>query len=247
MLVWNMKLSFGERQPYRIWFDYLKTCLNDELLSNKVDRKFYKDWHLNLISSKYTPKRRRKVNGKLKIVKIDYPFDKWIEKHEHLFTDTSTTMRISSGTKSTKSILLEIPLNYSITKVQREVGKVLENKLNKRLSKFTITSNRPLVLPPFDYFLYAYKTKRDNQKLTLEEIWGKVNEHIKKRQNKFVGKISIKKLVEQGKLRSRFLMGTPYNKKARNKSVIINRNIKKAKTILDNVCKGVFPGNYSLQ
>ena len=31
MFVWNMKLSFGERQPFRIWFDYLKTCLNNEL------------------------------------------------------------------------------------------------------------------------------------------------------------------------------------------------------------------------
>ena len=222
-----MKLTFGERQPFRIWFDYLKTCLNDESLSKKVNRKFYKDWHLTSVQTQ--------------------KFDTWYKSHEHLFVDTTTQMKISSGTKSSNSILLEVPLNYSITKVQREVGKVLENKLNKRLSKFTITSNRPLILPPFDYFLYAYKTKRDNQKLTLEEIWGKVNEHIKKRQNKVVGKISIKKLVEQGKLRSRFLMGTPYNKKARNKSVIINRNIKKAKTILDNVCKGVFPGNYSLQ
>ena len=38
----------------------------------------------------------------------------------------------------------------------------------------------------------------------------------------------------------------PYDKNARNKAVIINRNIKKAKNILTNVCKGVFPGNYSL-
>ena len=65
MLVWNMKLSFKERQPYRIWFDYLQTCLNDELLSKKVDRGFYKDWNLKLISSKYTLKKRKKVSGKL--------------------------------------------------------------------------------------------------------------------------------------------------------------------------------------
>ena len=229
MFVWNMKLSFGEKQPYRIWFDYLKTCLNDESLSQKVDRKFYKDWNLTSVKTQ--------------------KFDTWLKTHEHLFTDTSTTMKISNGTKSSNSILLEVPLNYSITKVQREVGKVLGNKLNKRLSKFAITSNRHLILPPLDYFLYAYKTKRDNPKnLTLEDIWGKVNEHIKKRQNKFVGKISIKKLVEQGKLRGRFLMGqSPYDKNARNKAVIINRNIKKAKRILDNVCKGVFPGNYSLE
>jgi len=229
MLVWNMKLSFGEKQPYRIWFDYLKTCLNDESLSQKVDRKFYKDWNLTSVKTQ--------------------KFDTWLKTHEHLFTDTSTTMKISNGTKSSNSILLEVPLNYSITKVQREVGKVLGNKLNKRLSKFAITSNRHLILPPLDYFLYAYETKRDNPKnLTLEDIWGKVNEHIKKRQNKVVGKISIKKLVEQGKLRGRFLMGqSPYDKNARNKAVIINRNIKKAKRILDNVCKGVFTGNYSLE
>ena len=44
-----MKLSFGERQPYRIWFDYLKTCLefpNDF----KVDKSKYTHWKLNLVS-----------------------------------------------------------------------------------------------------------------------------------------------------------------------------------------------------
>ena len=98
-----------------------------------------------------------------------------------------------------------------------------------------------MILPPFDYFLYAYKTKRDNSDLTLEEVWKKVDEHIKRRQSK------VKKQVAKGKLRGRFLMGqVPYDKNARNKAVIINRNIKKAKNILTNVCKGVFPGNYSL-
>ena len=158
MFVWNMKLSFGERQPFRIWFDYLKTCLNNEL-DRKIDRKFYKDWHLTSVKTQ--------------------KFDTWYKSHEHLFVDTTTQMKISTGTKSSNSILLEVPLNYSITKVQREVGKVLENKLNKRLSKFTITSNRPLVLPPLDYFLYAWKLKHSEMKLKLEEIWEKVSERIK--------------------------------------------------------------------
>ena len=212
MLVWNMKLSFGERQPYRIWFDYLKTCLNDESLSKKVDRKFYKDWHLTSVKTQ--------------------KFDTWYKTHEHLFTDTSTTMKISSGTKSSNSILLEVPLNYSITKVQREVGKVLENKLNKRLSKFAITSNRPLVLPPLDYFLYAWKLKHSDKKLKLEEIWEKVNERIKQRQGR------VSKLVGKGKLRKRALASG-------NKAIIISRNINKAQKILENVCKGIFTGNYS--
>ena len=207
-----MKLSFGERQPYRIWFEYLKTCLNDELLSNKVDRKFYKDWHLTSVKTQ--------------------KFDTWYKTHEHLFTDITTTMKISSGTKSSNSILLEVPLNYSITKVQREVGKVLENKLNKRLSKFTITSNRPLVLPPLDYFLYAWKLKHSDKKLKLEEIWEKVNERIKQRQGR------VSKLVGKGKLRKRALASG-------NKAIIISRNINKAQKILENVCKGIFTGNYS--
>ena len=207
-----MKLSFGERQPFRIWFDYLKICLNDESLSKKIDRKFYKDWHLTSIKTQ--------------------KFDTWYKTHEHLFTDTSTTMKISSGTKSSNSILLEVPLNYSITKVQREVGKVLENKLNKRLSKFTITSNRPLVLPPLDYFLYAWKLKHSDKKLKLEEIWEKVNERIKQRQGR------VSKLVGKGKLRKRALASG-------NKAIIISRNINKAQKILENVCKGVFTGNYS--
>jgi len=211
-----MKLSFGERQPYRIWFDYLKTCLNDESLSKKVDRNFYKDWHLSSVKTQ--------------------KFDKWYKTHEHLFTDTSTTMKISSGTKSSNSILLEVPLNYSITKVQREVGKVLENKLNKRLSKFTITSNRALILPPLDYFLYAWKLRHSNKDIKLAELWTKVQEYILKRQGK------VSKLVGKGKLRSRALSSGDSNER---KAILISRNINKAQKILENVCKGIFTGNYA--
>ena len=213
---WNMKLSFGERQPYRIWFDYLKTCLNDESLSKKVNRKFYKDWHLTSVQTQ--------------------KFDNWYKSHEHLFVDTTTQMKISSGTKSSNSILLEVPLNYSITKVQREVGKVLENKLNKRLSKFSITSNRALILPPLDYFLYAWKLRYSNKDIKLAELWTKVQEHIQKRQGK------VSKLVKNKKLRSRALQSGDSNER---KAILISRNINKAQKILENVCKGIFTGNYA--
>ena len=212
----SMKLTFGERQPFRIWFDYLKTCLNDESLSKKVNRKFYKDWHLTSVQTQ--------------------KFDTWYKSHEHLFVDTTTQMKISSGTKSSNSILLEVPLNYSITKVQREVGKVLENKLNKRLSKFSITSNRALILPPLDYFLYAWKLRHSNKEIKLAELWTKVQEHIQKRQGK------VSKLVKNNKLRSRALMSGDSNER---KAILISRNINKAQKILENVCKGIFTGNYA--
>jgi len=204
------------KQPYRIWFEYLQTCLNHNELSKKVDRNFYKDWHLNSVKTQ--------------------KFDKWYKTHEHLFTDITTTMKISSGTKSSNSILLEIPVNYSITKVQREVGKVLENKLNKRLSKFTITSNRALILPPLDYFLYAWKLRHSNKDIKLAELWTKVQEYIQKRQGK------VSKLVGKGKLRRRALMSGDSNER---KAILVSRNINKAQKILENVCKGIFTGNYA--
>ena len=194
----------------------MKTCLNDESLSKKIDRVFYKDWNLTSVKTQ--------------------KFDTWYKTHEHLFTDTSTTMKISNGTKSSNSILLEIPVNYSITKVQREVGKVLENKLNKRLSKFSITSNRALILPPLDYFLYAWKLRYSNKNIKLAELWTKVQEHIQKRQGK------VSKLVKNKKLRSRALQSGDSNER---KAILISRNINKAQKILENVCKGIFTGNYA--
>jgi len=214
-----MSLTFGEKQPFRIWFDYLKTCLNDQDLNKKINRNFYKEWNLNLVKNQ--------------------KFDKWFKNHEHLFVDTKSKMIINNNVQSKNTILIEIPLNYTITKIQREIGKLLNKKINKKLSKFNITSNRSLILPPLDYFLYAWKMKKKNKNLTLEKIWDLVNEHIMNRQKK------IKKLIDNRKLRHRFLMGNKYDKEAKYKAILISRNIKKAQKILENVCEGIFTGNYA--
>ena len=39
------------KQPYRIWFEYLQTCLNHNELSKKVDREFYRSWNLNKVKT----------------------------------------------------------------------------------------------------------------------------------------------------------------------------------------------------
>ena len=46
-----MKLTFKEQQPIRLWFEYLKVCLNDKDLIKRVNRNFYKDWHLDLVKT----------------------------------------------------------------------------------------------------------------------------------------------------------------------------------------------------
>ena len=181
-----MSLTFGEKQPFRIWFDYLKTCLNDQDLNKKINRNFYKEWNLNLVKNQ--------------------KFDKWFKNHEHLFVDTKSKMIINNNIQSKNTILIEIPLNYTITKIQREIGKLLNKKINKKLSKFNITSNRSFIM---------------------------------NRQKK------IKKLIDNRKLRHRFLMGNKYDKEAKYKAILISRNIKKAQKILENVCEGIFTGNYA--
>jgi hypothetical protein len=74
----------------------------------------------------------------------------------------------------------------------------------------------------------------------LEDIWELTNNKIDERQGK------VKTLLQKGKLRRRKLQGVGSGIKSfKNKSVIISRNILKASKILENVCKGKFPGEYS--
>jgi hypothetical protein len=48
------------------------------------------------------------------------------------------------------------------------------------------------------------------------------------------------------KIKKRALASSSSNKEDKNKAILISRNIKKAKRILDNVCKGIFPGEYAI-
>jgi len=48
------------------------------------------------------------------------------------------------------------------------------------------------------------------------------------------------------KIKKRALSSGSSNKESKDKAILISRNIKKAKRILDNVCKGIFPGEYAI-
>ena len=48
LLVWDMK-----RQELRIWYQYLQTALKHK---RKVDKEFYKDWHLTKVNVFYLKK-----------------------------------------------------------------------------------------------------------------------------------------------------------------------------------------------
>ena len=248
-----MKLSNKEIQPYRIWYQYLQTALKDKKFSNKVDKNYYKDWNLKLISSKYTLKKRKKISGKLekRFRKVDYPFDKWIEKHEHLFTQSDNSqIKLFGGKRTPNTILVEIPVSFNVQRIQRDIGKAVKGNVAKAQihQRFKIQTNRPLQTAPLDYFRWAYEYKQSG-KLKLEKIWEKVNQKIIDRQKKVAKR--VERYLKTGKgIRKRALSGAQlehsgFTKTDKNRAVLISRNIKKAQNILSNVCKGVFPGNYS--
>ena len=223
-------MEFGELQPYRVWFDYLKTCLLDEKLNKKIDKEYYKSWNLSEIKNS--------------------TFNKWFKTHSGLFTSKGT-IKIVSKVSNPQAITLEIPTNFKIKEIQREMPRILKDKVNKSTSRFVLTHQRKHIKTiALDSFLIAWKFKQKNKDKKLEDIWELTNEEINKRQSK------VKTLLQKGKLRRRILMGVGSSnkefglksgkiQKLQNKSVMISKNILKASKILENVCNGSFPGEYS--
>jgi hypothetical protein len=213
-------MEFGELQPYRVWFDYLKTCLLDEKLKKKVDKEYYKSWNLSEIKNS--------------------TFNKWFKTHSGLFTSKGT-IKIVSKVSNPQAITIEIPTNFKIKEIQREIPKLLKDKVNKSTSRFILTHQRKNIKTiALDSFLIAWKFRQKNKDKRLEDIWELTNNKIDERQSK------VRTLLQKGKLRRRKLQGIGSGIKSfKNKSVIISRNILKASKILENVCKGNFPGEYS--
>ena len=213
-------MEFGELQPFRVWFDYLKTCLLDEKLNKKIDKEYYKSWNLSEIKNS--------------------TFNKWFKTHSGLFTSKGT-IKIVSKVSNPQAITIEIPTNFKIKEIQREIPKLLKDKVNKSISRFILTHQRKNIKTiALDSFLIAWKFRQKNKDKRLEDIWELTNNKIDERQSK------VKSLLQKGKLRRRKLQGIGSGIKSfKNKSVIISRNILKASKILENVCKGNFPGEYS--
>ena len=146
-----------------------------------------------------------------------------------------------SKVSNPQAITIEIPTNFKIKEIQREIPKLLKDKVNKSTSRFILTHQRKNIKTiALDSFLIAWKFRQKNKDKRLEDIWELTNNKIDERQSK------VKTLLQKGKLRRRKLQGIGSGIKSfKNKSVIISRNILKASKILENVCRGNFPGEYS--
>jgi hypothetical protein len=219
-------MRFNQRtiQPYRIWYQYLQEALNDKDFSNKINKEFYKDWNLTLVKKQ--------------------TFNNWYINHKHLFEVPDTQMKLyEKGKQTQNTLLVEIPINYTVVRIRKEIGTVLKNKIAKQPDRrFKIVSNRKhLQTAPFDYFLWSYQFRKSTNK-TLHDIWDLVHKKIKTRQEKYRVE---KRMIKNKKIKKRLLTGVG-EKVDKTQSIVISRNILKAKNILNNVCKGIFPGNYAI-
>ena len=51
-------MNFKELQPYRVWYQYLQTCLNDKVLNKKIDKEYYN----KIINSYFVSKNQLRQN-----------------------------------------------------------------------------------------------------------------------------------------------------------------------------------------
>ena len=218
-----MQFSQKERQPFRLWYEYLQECLKHPKLF-KVNKDVYKSWHLDQVK-------------KLR-------FDAWLKEHSHLFAvKEKGKIEIYNGKNDDNSILVSIPKHMNVQEIQRSIGSVVKGKVNVKEAKFNITSNKNFIeVLPFDVFLWSWQFKQMKKyqgRGGLGMIWEAVNDKRKTRQAK------VQKQVEKNIFRKRNQIGGDSNPTSYTKNIISSRNIKKAQRILENVSKGIFPGDYS--
>ena len=225
-IFWHMS-NDPKLQPIRLWYEYLKTALKNNM---KVDRVIYRSWGLDEI--KRSPH--------------DKGFDKWFKTHKHLFADEDTKMKLVKGgsAKQSDTILLQIPTNYNVRKVQTEIGEIVSEHLSQSNAKFSITSNRSLQIAPMDYMRWCWQL-RQMPKFD-KSVWGglvKIHAQIEIKQT---NRTKRRTWTSKNKRVVKGFAKDDSSRQIRNPAIMVSKNIRKADSILKNVCKGVFPGDYSV-
>lgn len=203
-----------KKDSYRIWFEFYKLALQNKSL--KVDKSFYDQWGDDVEGMK---------------------FDDWWKSHSKLFVQPIVkVVKSEDEMESPWGILIEVPMNKSITETLSDIKDILKNhektnKKNKRLliGKYTFSENSEPKLKSIKEFLNVYKNvylKMDNPK----------------------GQKFYEAVINYYKSRKRNCRIPPQliDINNGNASAIrtLGRWIQKAKQIELNVSRGEFPGKY---
>jgi len=217
-------------QIYRLHYNYLKTCLkypNDF----QVDKSKYSHWNLAEVK--------------------DLPFDKWWKTRGLRLLgrelETVREIKTTSFNSRPNTIAVEIPIDVPFQFSLKQIKNIIKNKTNNQKQR---VDERNHYLKLEDY-LKTWHLKK--QGYTLREIRRKLSAHrkliIKKRgRRSAMDRTTVEKYL---KYRPSLIDKKYYNPmKAKDPTQIkslerqINRFRQHADKILENVCKGIFPGKY---
>lgn len=212
------------KETYRLWFEFYKLALQSREyeVTNalKASKDFYAQWG-DVVNTK---------------------FDDWWKSHQTLFKEHQVkTLESLDDRQTGESLIIEIPLNQSLSKLLEEVKKIIEGKQktkpNYRKRKTTFSSSYQLTAgsePKLDTIRDVLIVYRD----------------VYLANNKPSAMKTLKLAVDFYKGRKRnskvpySLMHDGWHGEMDNARRNIARWLKWAKQIVLNTSKGEFPGKY---
>lgn len=235
----SVKKLATSMEAYRLWFEYLKVAKSlvgvkttqfDASVKKKVDQL---PGAFKICSTFYDPWE----------ISSDTKFDPWWEKHRHLFEEKHIVRILKDGEEKSdpNSILIEVPLNRSITELSKEVTFLIKSVYGAKRTiqgKNKTQSNALYTLskgsePKLEILRDMLNIFRDvylkNPKLRGEQLVSAVHAYYNKRTRyKEIPKSLVDRhvgITEETKRNTR-------------------RYINNAAQILVNVAAGQFPGKY---
>lgn len=207
------------KENYRLWFEFYKMCCQ----SNDKDIK------LNIEKSKHF----YELWGDVKSVK----FDDWWKSHEHLFDEPKVKLvKSEDDMESPWGILIEVPLNQSVTDTLHQLKEILtkeQKQTSKKkkitfIGKYRLTDNSEPKLRIVRHILNIYRD------VYLKNSRPKIPKLLPMVINYYKGKktIQLPKSLDETQ--------TDLSNVLKN----LERWMKKGRSISINVSKGEFPGNY---
>ena len=212
--------------------DIFKRIKNDKLIESRIQKyRLHYDYLKTCLDfpNDFKVDKSKYTHWKLNLVS-KYKFNQWwskigsglFEKQIEQVQEVKTTKQSNSSTFV--EIPLDTPTEYAIEKIRDILQSKTSKKTNKRL--------RPLQL---QIYLETFKLRKQKKKLL--EVAKLLREKRIKIMNTHKGRALMKE--------ERTLNFLPKEMLYYVKQRIIIRFSKNAKTILQNVCKGTFPGQYT--
>jgi hypothetical protein len=231
------RLPAGAREPYRLWYGFLRLAHRDPTLRGKINKSFYAAWG-DVTST---------------------PFDKWFESNwRDLFGVPLRVVRVSPDDQDTidalgrNRLFVSIDITASLEATLKELKAVIrsvnkikrtKSRVSKTVGRFSLTGATELKRLNAQQALKVYELSLNHDDLDtivtryLEwvDAWNKKIEEKKWKRGKIVPPSAFRSYASDMKMEQRKLDDTRRS---------IRRLLQRARKIAVNVAGGEFPGRY---